>query len=181
MIFDRIFRTFGYVNKFDYEKLKNERNIFRNRLCQEEKKNDVLVAERAKANEDYNALQQKYERVESKNEYLNDEVWDLKSRLSDEVQKRFEIIELLAESEIVIKAGEGETKTLWHDAKENPPKNSRDVLIWSETGADVGYYGDTMGWIRKDGVIIDVKFWSEFSEPVVPKTVAKEVDNMVAD
>ena len=35
MIFDKIFRTFGYVNKFDYEKLKNERNFFRNRLCQE--------------------------------------------------------------------------------------------------------------------------------------------------
>ena len=112
---------------------------------------------------------------------LREQLSAYKQKYADELQKRLELVEILAESEIVIKAGEGETKTLWHDAKENPPKNSRDVLIWSETGADIGYYGDTMGWIRKDGVIIDVKFWSEFSEPVVPKTVAKEADNMVAD
>lgn len=99
MIFDKIFRAIGYVKKYDYEKLKNERNIFRGRLCQEEKKNDVLVAERAKAAEDIFALQQKYEYIESKNECLKDEVWDLKSRLADEIQKRVELAEKLEECE----------------------------------------------------------------------------------
>lgn len=176
MIFDKIFRTFGYVNKFDYEKLKNERNIFRNRLCQEEKKNDVLVAERAKANEDYNALQQKYERVESKNEYLKDEVWDLKSRLSDEIQKRFEIIELLAESEIVIKEPEVESEEarIWKDAKKDPPKNMKEVAIYSETGLDIGYYTEKFGWVRKDGIVIKAKYWRELSEPDVSEAKGEE-------
>lgn len=105
---NKIFGKFGYVDKFDYEKLKNERNIFRNRLWQEEKKNDVLVAERAKASEDYNALRQKYERVESENEYLKDEVWDLKSKYSDEVQKRFDLIKFLLESKIIEETEEPE-------------------------------------------------------------------------
>lgn len=64
----------------------------------------------------------------------------------------------------------GKKGTIWKDAKKDPPKNMGEVVIWSETGLDIGYYTEKFGWIRKDGIPLEVKYWSQLSEPVVFKT-----------
>lgn len=176
MIFDKILKKFGYVRKGTINNLELE--------AMGASRREKIVREQN------NMLQNKIEKLENENENLKDQAWELKERLCDETQKRFELREKAVELEswrdeydflrdryleamkqiekLEKELEREEVETIWRDAKKDPPENSRDVLIWSETGPDVGYYDVTVGWLRKDGVIIDVRLWSEFSEPAEP-------------
>lgn len=112
MIFNKILGKFGYIKKTEVEKtlkkVEEERNAWEKKYLDYRHK----VSSDAERNfNDRRYLESKVEKLENENENFKDTVLDLKERLSDEIQKRFEIIELLAESEIVIKEPEEDLET----------------------------------------------------------------------
>ena len=160
MILKNIFYKFGYIEKSEFDKLEEvlEKYI---RVCGVEKK------EKENAIEARDNCLKINEELANENDRLREREAELKALLCDEIQKRFELIKLLAESEIVIKEPEVESEEarIWKDAKKDPPKNMKEVAIYSETGLDIGYYTEKFGWVRKDGIVIKAKYWRELSEP----------------
>ena len=162
MIFDKILGKFGYIKEEGLKEIMRERDFYAKGYGYESQERSICLQYCEKLKKDIGALKKEYRLLEEENQIL-------KSRYSDEVQKRFDIIEILAKSEIVIKEPEVESEeaTIWKDAKKDPPKNIKDVAVWSETGLDIGYYTEKFGWVRKDGIVIKAKYWRELSEPDV--------------
>lgn len=189
MIFDEILGKFGYIKKTEVEKtlkkVEEERNAW------EKKYLDYRHEVSSDAERNFNDrryLESKVEKLENENENLKDQAWELKERLCDETQKRFELRERAVEleswrdeydflrdryleaKEQIKKLEEEATEIIWKDAKKDPPKNSKDVVVWSETGLDIGYYTENYGWVRKNGIVFKAKYWRELSEPDVSET-----------
>lgn len=169
MILDKILGKFGYIKEEGLAEIIKERDFYAKGYGHEAKERSLCIQYCEKLKKDIGALKKEYRLLEEENRIL-------KSRYSDEVQKRFDIIEILAKSEIVIKEPEVESEeaAIWKDAKKDPPKNMKDVAVWSETGLDIGYYTEKFGWIRKDGIVIKAKYWRELSEPDVSEAKGEE-------
>lgn len=96
MILDRILGKLGYEKHEDYEEaLKNGERWF-SAYDRKAKECNTAFEYCEKLKKDIGALKKEYRLLEEENRIL-------KSRYSDEIQKRFELVEILAKSEIVIK------------------------------------------------------------------------------
>ena len=169
MIFDKIFGKLRYAKIKEAKDELDEMRAEKDKWCRAYNREVMMHQKTIEARDNVLKIN---EGLASENDKLREREAELKAALCDEIQKRFEIIELLAESQIVIKEPEIESEeaAIWKDAKKAPPKNTKDVVVWSETGFDIGYYTEKYGWVRKDGIVFKVKYWRELSEPDVFET-----------
>lgn len=101
MIFDKVFMSLGIVRKSVYDELKYKTDKYERLLLNEEAKNRAYRRDNDKLKRENTGLELKaFELSEQLNKY--------KQKYADEVQKRLEIVEILAESEIIIKEPKSE-------------------------------------------------------------------------